>query len=56
MDMMWDGMVMKSINHCSEMLHDRYHRLQMHLEEDITLDDPAESMRAVYLFFNVLRL
>ena len=42
MDMMWDGMVMKSINTCTQMLGENYYRVQMHLEHDITLDDPAQ--------------
>jgi hypothetical protein len=47
MDMMWDGMVMKSINTCTQLLGDRYYRVQMHLDHDITLDDPAQSMFAL---------
>eukprot|EP01094_Clydonella_sp_ATCC50884_P028468 TRINITY_DN8547_c0_g2_i4.p1 TRINITY_DN8547_c0_g2~~TRINITY_DN8547_c0_g2_i4.p1 ORF type:complete len:348 (+),score=61.94 TRINITY_DN8547_c0_g2_i4:245-1288(+) len=56
MDMMWDGMVMKSINTCTELLGDQYHRLQMHLDEDITLDDPAESMSSLHHMARFKRL
>jgi len=38
--LLWDGMVMKSGNFCSELLGDRYMRIDPIMQEEIPLDDP----------------
>ncbi|KAH3759873.1 patatin family protein [Pelomyxa schiedti] len=42
LNVLWDGMVLKSINTCSSLLGDRYWRVDTELENDIAMDDPAQ--------------
>jgi len=53
LDVMWDGMVMRSIETCRDYLGSRYLRIQLPLEKDITLDDPKQIPLLINMGLNI---